>query len=146
MTRSIIRTADWQDEDTLLIAASRATPWSARARNNVGGVYVRHKDYAHAIEEFKASLALEPDYPEIEYNLANCYYLTGNRNEAIKYYLLALKHNPRLWRSHTNLGKMYMMSTKEYQKAIPHLKESLKNDPSDTTVQELLKVAQENKE
>lgn len=44
---------------------------------------------------------------ELEYNLANCYYMKGQYEEAIVHYQRSLRANPKKTESYYNMGNTY---------------------------------------
>jgi len=87
---------------------------------------VRHwKDntalYTHAV-------AVNPDNPIAQYNLANTLRGKGRLKEAIAHYLAALRVKPRYIQARSNLANVYMVK-RQYKKAIVHFKKALEVSP-----------------
>ncbi len=66
-------------------------PASAGARNNFGNVLAERGSLAEAAGQYRAALALAPDYDDAHYNLGNVLAREGLLAEAISHYRTALK-------------------------------------------------------
>jgi tetratricopeptide (TPR) repeat protein len=92
---------------------------SAPALNNMGEAYYMKGMTDKAVEEFKAAIAMRPDYGNAHNNLANAYAQIGRLDEAVEEYELAIKSGPEdgnarsLAMIYYNLGMTYM------EKAMP---------------------------
>lgn len=122
--RTIARNMDWQNQDSLWLAAAKTSPSSPQNHNNLGDYYGRRGEYEKAIEEFKKAIELQPNYGDAYHNLGNTYQQIGKIDMAIENYQKALQFNPRLWQSRQNLAVIYFGQEKfkeaseEMQKAI----------------------------
>ena len=122
--RTIIRNQDWQNQDTLWLAATKTSPSSPQNHNNLGDLYGRQGDYQKAIEAFKKAIELQPNYADAYHNLANTYSQINEIDLAIANYQKALEINPQLWQSHQNLAAIYYqqgekdLATQELEKAL----------------------------
>lgn len=128
MIRTIIRNNDWQNQDTLWLAAAKTSPSSPQNHNNLGDLWARRGDYQKAIEEFQTAIKLNPRYADAYHNLANVYWKKGETDLAIKNYQKALEINPRLWQSHQNLAAIYFAQEK-FNLSEKHLRLALKINP-----------------
>lgn len=106
-TRTIVRNRDWQNQDTLWLAAAKTSPSSPQNHNNLGDLYGRQGDLKRAVEEFQVAINLQPNYADAYHNLANTYQQMGQTDQAIESYQKAVKFNPSLWQSHQNLAGIY---------------------------------------
>jgi len=107
LIRTIVRNNDWQNQDSLWLAAAKTSPSSSQNHNNLGDLYGRHGDYEKAIEEFKRAIELNPKYADAFHNLANIYQQVGKTDLAIENYKKAIEFNPGLWQSYQNLALIY---------------------------------------
>jgi tetratricopeptide (TPR) repeat protein len=105
--RTIVRNADWKNQDTLWGATAKFSPSSPQNHNNLGDMYARHGDLQKAAEEFKTAIQLKPNYGDAFHNLANVYQQMGKDDLAIENYQKALSFNPNLWQSYQNLAAIY---------------------------------------
>jgi tetratricopeptide (TPR) repeat protein len=64
-------------------------PIQAKARNQLGILYLQNKNFDDALREFNQSLALNPDYPDAHYNLAVLLIETGGDQNLAKKHLQA---------------------------------------------------------
>lgn len=135
--RTIIRNADWSNEDTLWLSAARTSPSSSQNHNNLGDYYGRHGDFANSINEFKKAIALKPNYADAYHNLGNAYRDSGKLAEAIESYKKALSINPYIWQSYQNIAAIYY-EQKDYASAKYYLNKGLKTDPQNVNLLGLL--------
>lgn len=78
-----------------------------------GRTQYRRYQYTEAEKYFKQCLKLKSDYPEVMYWLGLCYYNTGERENAEKYFYKLQKEYPETqW---SKLAKRYMPYTEESQ-------------------------------
>ena len=138
--RTIVRNEDWLTPRRLWLSTTQVSPFSPRAHNNMGDVYVQEGNFDGAIREFKRALALKPDYADVYHNLANTYQFLGNTQEAIKHYETALSYNPKLFESYYNLSILYLNSG-ETDKAIELLNKGLQMRPQDANLTTALGLA-----
>ncbi len=78
------RIPDWKDDFSLYRSAARLSPRSARIRYNLGNAYLRRRDFAQAEENYRAALAIYPDYNDARVNLGMALVETGRAREALK--------------------------------------------------------------
>lgn len=83
---TVSRNRVWLDERTLWQDATRKSPRSVFAHNNLGNVYYLKGDYKMAVHHYEKALEINPRHPESLYNLANIYYETGDRGRALTNY------------------------------------------------------------
>jgi len=107
MGRSIIRNQDWQNQDTLWLAAGKTSPNSAQNNNNLGDYYGRYGNTEMAIYHFKRAIELNPQYADAHHNLANTYVALGEFELALENYQKAAQLNPNLWQSYQQMAAVY---------------------------------------
>ena len=100
------------------------------------------KDYATAEREYRAVLALAPDFSEVHMNLGLVYQLQDRSSEAMAEFRRALKIKPGLTGANFFLGVDYC-KLGEGSKAIPYLKAALQADPGRSDIWLWLATAQE---
>ena len=100
------------------------------------------KDYATAEREYRAVLALAPDFAEVHMNLGLVYQLQDRSTEAIAEFRRALKIKPGLAGANFFLGVDYC-KWGEGAKAIPYLKAALQAEPGRSDTWLWLATAQE---
>ena len=93
--RTIDRNEDWRNEIVLFVATVRSSPYSWQAHNNMGGVYLKIRDYEKALREFGLAIRLQPNAVEAHYNMALTYGILGDKNKAIECYSRVLKIKPK---------------------------------------------------
>lgn len=102
----------------------------------------RDKDYATAEREYRAVLALAPDFAEVYMNLGLVYQLQDRSAEAMTEFRHALKIKPGLSGANFFLGVDYCKAG-EGTKAIPYLKVALQKEPNRPDIWLWLATAQE---
>ena len=109
-------------------------PDFAAAQNSLGKAYFKQKDYDSAIEAFKNLktdlLYATPHYPLA--NLGEVYYAKKEYAQAEKYYLAALKIDPRFAFALRGLGKTYL-ATGNVPAAVEALEKAVASVPGYTT-------------
>jgi len=91
--RTVVRNADWKDEETFWKVTVRDSP-SARAWNNLGLVERDEGKLAEAEAAFAEVLRLAPDLPSSHANLGAVLAARGRRGEAIRRFEEALRLDP----------------------------------------------------
>lgn len=66
------------------------------------------EDYSSALDDFLASLKLNPKYASSYYNIALCYAALDNPTECIKYYTKSIELNPKNLDAINNRGMAFM--------------------------------------
>lgn len=130
IVRTIVRNSDWENEDTLWIAAARTSPSSPNNANNIGDMYSRHGDFEKAALAFQRAIALNPKYADAFHNLGNTYYQMGKLPESIQSYQTAVSMSPRLWQSNRNLSIIFF-NTGNYPMALQYMQQLVKAMPND---------------
>lgn len=102
----------------------------------------RAKDYAAAEREYRAVLAIAPDFAEVHMNLGLLYQLQNRSTEAVTEFRSALKLKPGLAGANFFLGVDYCKAG-EGTKAIPYLKAALQKEPHRLDIWLWLATAQE---
>lgn len=100
--RTVWRNSDWRDELTLWQKTVQTAPDSARARNNLGGAYLRLGQSVLAEAQLEAALRIKPDFASARANLGKLYMDRGDLDMAERELNAALtlgQHDaiPRLW-------------------------------------------------
>ena len=106
--RTILRNADWKNQDHLWLATAVTSPSCHYNHNNLGDLYSRRGELSRAVEEFKRAIELAPHYADAHHNLANTYQQMGEIGNAIKNYQQAIVYNPSLWQSYQSLAAIYV--------------------------------------
>ncbi|MBT6069055.1 hypothetical protein HOG48_04840 [Candidatus Peregrinibacteria bacterium] len=100
--RSIYRNMQWADSLKFYENELKYNESSARLFNQTAQSYFEIGDHDMAIQYFEKGVAADVNrmYPEINYNLANTYFITGNVPAAINQYMHTLSKSPNLIRAH----------------------------------------------
>ena len=119
------------------LAAAEKEPLSVAAiadlHSHLGNAGMVRGDLALAAANYKAALRLAPNLTSCWCNLGNAHHQAGKPQEAVAYYLQALKLNPGHWPSRTNLVQA-LMATKQYIIARGLLLEMVGERPQDGTL------------
>jgi tetratricopeptide (TPR) repeat protein len=114
----------WQDNISLYRHTLQITTGNYLINNNLGIALADRGDLDEAIQEFHASLGINPNYADAHYNLGNAFCKKGNLDAAIQEYRETLRINPNSAVAHYNLGAALaskgIMDTaiQEYQMAL----------------------------
>jgi len=129
LSRSIMRTHDWYNEDTLWIATSKTSPGYPNTWNNMGDVYSRHGDFSRALVSFQKAIQLDPMYAEAYHNAGETYVLLGDMDQAQAMYEKAVAYRPTLWQSWYALTIIAVRQQK-YEKGLEMLTNALRINPN----------------
>jgi Flp pilus assembly protein TadD len=118
----------WQNSETLFRHAARVTRGNYLAYNNLGFYLSNRGETAEAIENYRESLKIKPDYEDALNNLGFSLAAQKKYFEAIENYTLALKVRPNHVEVHNNLGNA-LSDLGRLDEAIPHYEFALKEKP-----------------
>ena len=105
----------------------------ADLHSHLGNACMVRGDLAQAAANYKAALRLAPHLTSCWCNLGNAHHKAGKPQDAVTYYLQALKLNPGHWPSRTNLVQA-LIATKQYIIARGLLLEMVGERPQDGTL------------
>ncbi len=131
--RTIVRTLDWRNEDTLWIATGKTAVYDPVAHMNLGDMHRRHKNYQLAEKEFKIALELSPTNAYAYYNLGLVYTEAGAYQEALKHYEKALQFDPGLWQSYQNMSVVYDFLDNP-QKSLEYIQKAVAASPDNPSL------------
>jgi tetratricopeptide (TPR) repeat protein len=98
--------------------------------SKLGNACMVRGDLDLAAENYKAALRLAPHLTDCWCNLGNVHHKIGKPQDAIAFYLQALRLNPRHWPARTNLVQA-LMATRQYIMAKAILLELIDERPQD---------------
>ena len=99
------------------------------AHNNLGIACYRKGLMDDAEGEFKLAISIEPYHAEAHNDLGILYNDRRLFDEAIREFEMAVQIKPNYANAHMNLGAVILKHRKDKDKALSHLKESIKIDP-----------------
>lgn len=105
--------------------------------NNLAVAYVKQGMLDNAIASFRNALKLSNNKSDIYVNLGNVYYKKGMIPEAERELALAIEYDNGNALAHKNIGLIYMNKKTSAEKALFHLKESLRFSPNQPGFEEL---------
>jgi tetratricopeptide (TPR) repeat protein len=108
------------------LAGLKITPDPA-AYNNLGVLYFQQQDFTHAASSFRNACKLQPNDPEIAFNLGLALYKSDNTAEAIPQ-LISATRSKHASEAHYLLGASYF-EQKKWDKAIAEIEQSRAGNP-----------------
>jgi len=100
----------------------------ARAYFEIGYCYGELKSYTKAIEAYKQTIRIDPDYAIAHYNLGCDYYQLGFYKDAIEAFKQAIRIEPDDAATHYNIGNAYREMS-NHTKAIEAYKQVIRIEP-----------------
>lgn len=100
--KTLVRNADWRDEESLYKSALHINP--PKAYGNLGSVLSEQGRMAEAEEAFVQALRYRPNMADVHYNLGILQQGRKNYEEAILSYQRAIHFRPSLAQAYVNLG------------------------------------------
>lgn len=137
--RSIVRNADWKNEESLWTATAKTSPSGPNIHATMGEIYKKRGELEKAEEEFKKAIEINPRFADGYHNLASFYHHYGRNEEAISNYLKAIEYKPRLWQAYQGLAGIYF-NQGDYLKAQEYMKKALEIDPQNEKLQENMRI------
>jgi len=101
---------------------------SAGAMLQTGQSYLLKRQYSSAVDCFHQALKIQPDHPDVFFNLGQVNQETNRFKQAIAWFEKVLITFPNDAKTHNNLGLCYFETGKK-DKAISHLKTAYRLDP-----------------
>jgi len=102
---------------------------AAQAYGFIGGMYVKKNDAKTANIYFKKSIALNPKDAVLAYNVAEINFNSMNTDEAIKYYMMAIKIKPNWAPPYKQIGYAYL-NKNDMKKAVEMFKKFIELEPN----------------
>jgi tetratricopeptide (TPR) repeat protein len=118
----------WSNGETLFRHAVEVTKGNYIALNGLGGAvdHLGRKD--EALDLYFQSVALNPHYPEGQYNLGTSLIDHGRIEDAVAHLRLAIADNPRYAQAQNNLGKA-LLKLGHLDEAVAHLSQAVALSP-----------------
>ncbi len=104
-------------------------PNHSKAHFGAGNAFMMKGQLDLALAEYRKSAQLDPSFAFPYLNIANIQMQTKNIPAAIENFEKALSINPNMPNVHMSLGMVYHQFQRNTEKALEHLKESLRLDP-----------------
>src|SRR5438477_4626159 len=134
------QSATYRDLETLWRTTISKNQNCWMAHNNLGVVQFQKGEIDDAINKYRQSLQLNPDYPEARYNLGGALLQKGEVNQAIGECEKAIKLQPNDPDAHVVLGNAFM-AKQEVDRAINEYTQALALSPEDSNAHYNLGVA-----
>jgi protein O-mannosyl-transferase len=97
----------WHDSITLFTHATQVTKNNYLAYNNLGHWLDNKGQSDEALENYRKSIEINPNYDEAQNNIGYVLAKKGKPEESIPYYFASLRLNPNRAEVHNNLGNAY---------------------------------------
>lgn len=110
---------------------------SPQALMSKGNFYFAQQDYERSLQYCREAQELDPQFPEVNLNIGNCYLKMGDKDSAQYYYQLETKYNPYRAKAYTNLATIKFLD-RQYQEALSIARYALKFQPDDLTANQVL--------
>jgi Flp pilus assembly protein TadD len=123
-----VQLRSWRNGETLFRHAVAVTRDNYIALNGLGGAVDRLGRHDEALDLYSQSVALNPHYPEGQYNLGTSLMDHGRLNDAVTHLSLAVAGNPRYAQAQNNLGKAYL-KLGDLDQAVTHLSRAVALSP-----------------
>ena len=123
-----VQTTYWRDSISLWTRTLDCTSRNFLAHNNLGNALQVQGKIPEAIEHYRRSLRLNPEYMRAHNNLGRALASQGKLTEAIQHYRHALRINPDATLAHRNLG-VTLQTLGKYADAIDHYTKALQLSP-----------------
>ncbi|HEY6802055.1 MAG TPA: tetratricopeptide repeat protein [Pyrinomonadaceae bacterium] len=117
---------------------------SAAQALKIGSALTEDGDFESALPYFEESHRLDASLVEAEAGLGDCYYELRRDDEAINTYKEVIGRKPDIWRSHFNLGRIYL-ERGQFAEAVESLTTAAKIKPTDIDTLSSLGIALEKK-
>lgn len=127
--RTILRSDDFISSKHLWLATMKVSPNSYRVYNNLGDVYAGEGKYELALENFKKSVELFPQYADAVHNMGFTYMQMGDVTNARLSLEKSLEMNPRLYAAAFKLGVLAEQQG-NLSEALYYYKKTLEIDPT----------------
>jgi tetratricopeptide (TPR) repeat protein len=120
----------WKNSMELFTNATKVTSGNFVAENLLGVALAGEGRIEEAIDHFRTSIVIEPDYAEAYYDMGNALKSKGMAEEAIKYYREAIRIKPDYTEAHNNLGTA-LFNAGRIEEAASHFSAVLAIKPDD---------------
>jgi Flp pilus assembly protein TadD len=93
----------WKSSESLFTTAINVTENNVLAHNNLGNIYLRRGQYDRAIQHYRETLRINPDYPLAHNGLGSALFYQQDYDNAISHFKMAVKINPAFQEARVNL-------------------------------------------
>src|SRR6267142_1510086 len=105
----------------------------AGARNSLGLIAARHEQFEEAARQFTLVKKLQPDFPDVDFNLGLALFSAKHYSEALPPLEYAASRNPSNEKFKKYLG-LTLVGAEQYEKALKLLDEARLLDPGDPRI------------
>ena len=122
------QTRHWKDSETLFRQALAVTERNYMAHNQLGEILSRTDRLEEAIEHYRMSIEIRPEFPNTHVNMGTARMWQGRPDEARLHFVQALRTDPELVLGHYNLG-LALNALGDPEGAIASYRNALRYDP-----------------
>jgi tetratricopeptide (TPR) repeat protein len=122
------QTSFWRDNETLWEHAIACTANNKMARHALGKAFLDQGRVWEAVAQFRAAIAIEPDYAMPHYDLGVALAGVGRLDEAMGQYEQAVRLDPENAAAQNNLGQALLFRGR-LDEGVAHCRAALKIDP-----------------
>ena len=126
--RTWLRNPDWRNDLVLFTVTAQASPASAKAHHNVAVALERAGQLDEAMDEFRESFAIYPQYPGAAFGIGHVYSLKGLDGPALHWYEKAVRLDWGFAKAHLQIG-LLRERLREYDTAEAAFRAGLAGDP-----------------
>ncbi len=108
-------------------------PGNIHALHLLGTIAAQQGDNLGAIDWYQQGLKVQPDVPELHYNLANILKLEGQESEAVAHYQEAISLRPHYTNARYNLGNL-LLEVRRVPEAIAQYQQAVALKPGDVQI------------
>ncbi len=124
-----LRNETWRDSLRFMQDVAYKSPNKARARNNLGTVYLQRGENRKAEIELRAAIANDPAYAEAYQNLGDVYFERNEYDKAEIFLKRAIELNPAFAQPFIYLGHL-SYKKEDFAQAEVHYREAIRRNPS----------------
>ena len=135
---TLLQESYWHDTGTLFARTAAVTDKHYLTYYNLGCDALEHDDYPQALDLFKTALHPDLDLPWLDHShaynyLGFAYMRTGEITNAVSYFELAVKRQPRYAEAYYNMGCTFL-TNRQPDVAVDCFQHALAIDPSDAEI------------
>lgn len=113
--KTVSRNFQWADPIKFYKNELKYSKSSARINNNLAMVYAEDNKCPLAIQHYKKAVSLYDVYPQTHHNMARCFQVIGNLDEALNEYFRALLMYPNFIYSLNDLYQIYIQTGDQFR-------------------------------
>jgi len=133
----LMQAGNFHDAELLWRQLAQSYPKNAEIHSNLAVSLAQQAKLEQAAVEYRKSLAIKPDQPEVQYNLALAEFKQGHFSAAVPLFEVLAQKKPEDHRPTVLLG-MSFFGLRDYAKASQYLQAAIQFDPSNLELHNVL--------